>query len=398
MGSVNKTTNYGLNQWQSNEYPQRTDFNSDNSIVDTAMKANADAAAAAIPKSIATASDQTLVSTSSGTWGVKTLSQFKTWLALAASDISNFAASVSATALTGLSTATNAVITASDTVLTALGKLQAQITAHFANFDGHVYYGTDTGTANTYAVTLSPVPLAYVDGMAICVKIANASTGASTLNVNSLGAKTILDSLGNAITSGGLKAGLIYTFRYNSTTSDFIQQGKGGGGNATAAQLLNGVTATVDSGQIMGTMINKVGTATTITPTTADQAIPQGYYGGIVADGKVKGDANLVTANILNGKTIFGVAGSVISGDPASTGSGTTTGDGHAIITGLTFTPAFIFVTVGASEFIFHNTYATNTAFKLNATGSYGITVSAGSFDLNEQSYYNTAFTYGAYK
>ena len=50
-----------------------------------------------------------------------------------ASTISDFVASVRATVLTGLSTATNAVITASDTVLTALGKLQAQITAHISN-------------------------------------------------------------------------------------------------------------------------------------------------------------------------------------------------------------------------------------------------------------------------
>lgn len=44
-----------------------------------------------------------------------------------ASTISDFAATVRATVLTGLSTATNAVITAADTVLSALGKLQAQI-------------------------------------------------------------------------------------------------------------------------------------------------------------------------------------------------------------------------------------------------------------------------------
>lgn len=50
-----------------------------------------------------------------------------------ASTISDFVASVRATVLAGLSTATNAVITATDTVLTALGKLQAQITAHLSN-------------------------------------------------------------------------------------------------------------------------------------------------------------------------------------------------------------------------------------------------------------------------
>lgn len=50
-----------------------------------------------------------------------------------ASTISDFVATVRATILTGLSTATNAIVTATDTVLTAIGKLQAQITAHINN-------------------------------------------------------------------------------------------------------------------------------------------------------------------------------------------------------------------------------------------------------------------------
>ncbi|WP_373845284.1 hypothetical protein [Clostridium sp.] len=45
--------------------------------------------------------------------------------------------------------------------------------------------------------------------------------------------------------------GLIHhTFRYNGT--NFIVQGKGGGGSATAGDLLLGKTATVDTGQITG--------------------------------------------------------------------------------------------------------------------------------------------------
>ncbi|HNV70042.1 MAG TPA: hypothetical protein PKO06_10105, partial [Candidatus Ozemobacteraceae bacterium] len=42
------------------------------------------------------------------------------------------------------------------------------------------------------------------------------------------------------------------------------------------------------------------------TPGAATQTIPQGYYDG---NGKVRGDANLVTGNIKAGTTIFGVTG-----------------------------------------------------------------------------------------
>jgi hypothetical protein len=48
------------------------------------------------------------------------------------------------TVLTGLSLVTNAAITASDTVLSAFGKLQKQLSDHFAAVDPHPQYTTDT--------------------------------------------------------------------------------------------------------------------------------------------------------------------------------------------------------------------------------------------------------------
>jgi hypothetical protein len=130
---------------------------------------------------------------------------------------------------------------------------------HKADDVNHVPYAVATGVANTYAVTLNPAPTAYIDGMAVAVKVNVASTGASTLNINGLGAKAIKDSLGNAITSGGLKANIIYSMRYEATSGNFIVQGKGGGGNASSTDLYLGTTATVDTGQIVGTNPYKIG-------------------------------------------------------------------------------------------------------------------------------------------
>jgi len=48
----------------------------------------------------------------------------------------------------------------------------------------HSCYAAAAGSANTYIVTLSPVPTAYTAGMAIVVKINIDNTGASTLNLN----------------------------------------------------------------------------------------------------------------------------------------------------------------------------------------------------------------------
>lgn len=116
-------------------------------------------------------------------------------------------------------------------------------------------YGTTTGSANTYALTLSPAPTTLVDGLAICAKINIQNTGASTINVNGLGAKSILDSKGNAMTADKLKANTPYTMRYNGT--NFILQGEGASGDAIASDLRLGKTASTDAGDIVGTNTDK---------------------------------------------------------------------------------------------------------------------------------------------
>ncbi|MCM3413511.1 hypothetical protein [Metabacillus litoralis] len=122
--------------------------------------------------------------------------------------------------------------------------------AHKADDLQHVKYAVATGTANTYAVTFNPAPTAYVEGMAVAFKVPVASTAASTLNVNGLGAKGIKKANGTDVTN--LKAGGIYTVRYDGTA--FILQGEGASGNATASDLLSGKTATTDAGEITGTL------------------------------------------------------------------------------------------------------------------------------------------------
>lgn len=77
-------------------------------------------------------------------------------------------------------------------------------------------------------------------------------------------------------------------------------------GTATAADILSGETAVASVGTLKGTMPNN-GALGTYTPTTANQDIPAGYTSG----GTVAGDANLIAANILSGKKIFDVAGTV---------------------------------------------------------------------------------------
>lgn len=95
-------------------------------------------------------------------------------------------------------------------------------------------YGVDTGSANTYAVALSPALSAYNDGTPVTFKAANANTGASTLNVNSLGAIDIMYN-GAAMQGGEIIAGRDYTCVYDSTSSHFELVAQGGGARPVAA-------------------------------------------------------------------------------------------------------------------------------------------------------------------
>lgn len=166
------------------------------------------------------------------------------------------------------------------------GNLLNLIDEHKADKVAHNFYGIATGT-NTLVVTLSPAPTSLVAGFTLRFKNTTANTGAATLNVNGLGAKSIVKSGGTALSAANLKAGGVYTVCYDG--SNFILQGEGGEyGTAEAIQVLSGYTVGRESGVVNGTMPNKVGSATVITPSGLEQAIPNGYYGGALTDGKVK--------------------------------------------------------------------------------------------------------------
>ena len=86
----------------------------------------------------------------------------------------------------------------------------------------------------------------------------------------------------------------------------------------TASQ--SGNVVTVPAGYIAAAQTFTVGTAkaaATYTPTTSDQTITAGQY--LTGDQTIKGDANLLAANIVQGVTIFGVTGTASGGGGGST-------------------------------------------------------------------------------
>lgn len=73
------------------------------------------------------------------------------------------------------------------------------------------------GVADAYTLTLNEAYSAYFDGMWFACQIPSSNTGASTIDVNGIGAQAIKARDGSDLTSGTLDAGGIYEFRYDGT-------------------------------------------------------------------------------------------------------------------------------------------------------------------------------------
>lgn len=79
-------------------------------------------------------------------------------------------------------------------------------------------YISDGGSTNTITgTTTTTFPGAYADGQVVIVKVANSNSGATTLNINSLGAKAVTKSGSTALASGNLIAGRDYVMSYDGT-------------------------------------------------------------------------------------------------------------------------------------------------------------------------------------
>ena len=178
------------------------------------------------------------------------------------------------------------------------------IDMHISDSEKHIPYASASGT-NTYTVSISGIS-SLAEGLSVKIKFQNANTGASTLNINGLGAKEIRKSNGNALSSGSIKAGQILHLVYTGTSFQCLGEG-GEYGTAQAGDVLAGKTIGTESGLITGTMPNRGAVDNTITTQNGQIVVPAGYHNG---SGIVKAQfANLVAENVKSGINIGGVVG-----------------------------------------------------------------------------------------
>ena len=143
---------------------------------------------------------------------------------------------------------------------------------------GLTNYGIDSGAADAYVVTLPNTAATFLDGMQVVFKASAANTGACTVNVDSLGAKSITRHDGTTPVAGDIGADKITELRYNSTSDKFEIQGNIGvaaGAGTLSAQNANavdivggtikGITAEADAGAVVTVGGTQTLTAKTLT-------------------------------------------------------------------------------------------------------------------------------------
>jgi len=201
----------------------------------------------------------------------------------------------------------------------------------------------------------------YVDGALLTGTMPN-NTTTTTINLATEGAEytipvgkhgglqkvkaVITGLIASVIKAGTTVGGILGTFTSDAT--------------AVAGQMLLGVTAYVNGLKVTGTVPSK-GVAT-ITPSTVNQTLAANQYlSGIQT---ILGDADLIPANILLNKVIFGVTGNVIAGKRSASGTivssstnasfetiaGISTSKKFVTVTGLSFLPKLIYVKIGTSS------------------------------------------------
>jgi len=141
----------------------------------------------------------------------------------------------------------------------------------------------DTGAADAYVVTLTPVPSFLTRYLTVCFKAsaANATT-TPTINVNGLGAKTIVSEGGAVVTAGVIQASGYYWLQYDDSSAKFFMVSNPskvpGAGVVLAPNAQSGAGYTVASSDWGKLLTLSNASAQVLTLPQAGSGFPNGWY------------------------------------------------------------------------------------------------------------------------
>jgi hypothetical protein len=120
-----------------------------------------------------------------------------------------------------------------------------------AYLNKNAIYCLDTGTADALAVTLAPVPTVYSTDMFLIVKkSAAANTGATTINVNSLGVKSVKKDVNVALGAADMPASGVLFLQYDGTNFQLLNPAKSNALDAHMADYTKHFRSVKDYGAV----------------------------------------------------------------------------------------------------------------------------------------------------
>lgn len=114
---------------------------------------------------------------------------------------------------------------------------------------GVLSYAQSTGTSNAFLVSLSPIPLAYTEGMEVRFKANHGISGPATLNVNGLGAIPIVRNINTPLSNCDIFSGQIVAVVFDGSNFQMISPtySSSVSSNAGEDQLIYGTSTTLNA-------------------------------------------------------------------------------------------------------------------------------------------------------
>lgn len=168
--------------------------------------------------------------------------------------------------------------------ITGLGAgLAATDAARLSQLQGNTLSFLTVSGTDTLLGSLVPSLAAYVTGAMFSFVIANTNTGAVTLNIDGLGAKSVLRNGTDPVQAGDLTAGNVVVVIYDGTQFQLISVGFGGGATGAGGDKIfieNGQTVTTSYS--IPSLSNAMSTGPITIASGATVTIPAGSVWAII--------------------------------------------------------------------------------------------------------------------
>lgn len=183
---------------------------------------------------------------------------------------------------------------------------------------GATQIATVTGT-DTFVGTLSPALGAYAAGNLFSFVAPNTNTGASTINLNSLGAKSITKLGSTALAAGDIVSGRIYLIEYDGTRFQLINPSASSVASFSAGTTgFTPSTATTGAVTLAGTLATTNG-GTGLTSFTSGGVVYASSTSALATGSALTFDGT----NLVNAQSTASPTGLILGNSSASTSAGT---------------------------------------------------------------------------